>query len=91
MTFEHVPVLNGNLPRSIICSSITLTQDHLLVAIDGFGILVYNYEQFNKVIGVLALGNCKWKVECNQRGYVALISEDSNERVDANIFRLRRL
>jgi hypothetical protein len=81
VTFETTVLLEGNLPKELRCSSLTLTLEHLIMGIDGFGVIVYNYQQFNKIVGILGFGNYRWSVDCNQRGNVTLLSQDSTGRM----------
>ena len=74
VTFINVNILKTNLPDNYKCSSLNLILQHLVLAIDGFAVIVYNCENLSQIDGLLALAPYKWQVECNQNGILTLLS-----------------
>ena len=58
------------------CVSISLTLKHLLLSVNGFGIVVYNIDNLSQPIGVLALGPFMWSVSHNNAGNVVAMGSD---------------
>ena len=62
LTFEKTTVLQGTIKQDLRFSSMALTQSHLCLAIDQWGILIYSLGSFDVPVGVLSLGNRQWSM-----------------------------
>jgi hypothetical protein len=90
VNFKVNNMLRTNLPGHLRCSSISLTFEYLILTIDGFGVLLYQVDNLSEIVGVLALGNSKWQVSCNQNGSVVLVASDEQGRSWASIYKATR-
>lgn len=62
------------MANGLTFSSMKHSFNHLLIAIDNWGILIYNTSSFDCPIGVLCLGQRIWRLHSDDRGNLSLLS-----------------
>jgi hypothetical protein len=62
-----------------------VVNNHFILAIDGWGVLVYTLGNFATPIGALAMGPYDWKMETDNRGNFSLTGGDN-----LSIFKIRK-
>ena len=90
VTFRTNTILKTTLAPNMKCTSMSLTLTYLILAIENYGVIVYNFPNLKDPIGVLALGGFQYAVTCNQSGSVS-VTEKENARSVTNIFKLSRI
>lgn len=77
--------MNAEVKNGAEISSILVVNNHFIVAIKGWGVLVYTLGNFATPIGALAMGPYDWNMAADSRGNFALISDCS-----LSIFKIRK-
>ena len=90
VTFRTNTILKTALAPNMKCTSMFLTLTYLILVIDNYGVIVYNFQNLKDPIGVLALGGFRYTVTCNHSGSVS-VTEKGPTRNVTNIFKLSRI
>ena len=94
-TFNIQQILDINPQPGITFSSFILVNNHLVIAMDHFGVVDYQlsslFEQTADPTGILVLGDCNWSLQKNQQGNIIVEQIDGKNNKMTRIFKLNRM